>query len=69
MNDSIVASDTGTMISCRGCDYCYTDYFCGQIYRECTLAKMYSPNLGMYELSPNWCLLKGGDQDCQKQHS
>lgn len=54
-------SNTNNEPSCIGCEYCYVDYFGGQIYRECTLKKMYSPNLGVYESSPKWCPLKNTD--------
>ena len=77
MNDSIVASDTGTTLTCRGCRFCRpSGVVPDSVAKLCLLCMKKNSNRGTsvtwfydYGTSPGWCPLKGGDQDCRKQHS
>lgn len=77
MSDSTVASDTGTRLTCRGCRFCRRfNCVTGGTVEICLLNYDISKNLHYRVTSycesdtvPNWCPLKGGDTDCQKQHS
>lgn len=74
MSDDIKASDTGQELYCRRCSFCEQSRLVPDPYpMHC--AKAAINNRKEWDVTdyyvfggfPDWCPLKGGDHNCQKQ--